>query len=439
MKHFYLVAALAFLSANVLANDATEQRKPRKEHDHLRTVWIVGGGDDSLEVRAAKNRAWELHAHHARKEHRHTGIPNFIISDKSNRATFGIGGFVAFRTYYDFNNVVDNKDFYPSDIPMLRTLDNKQKFGMDVSSTRLFLRTLIQTGKRGPIEAYVESDFRGGDNLLKIRQAYISFMGLTLGQATSTFADMGAMPATIDYEGPHSFAYIRNMMIQYRKELGKHWEVALALEMPSVSANPYDQAHVISQRVPDIPLYVQYHWNNKQSHVRASGILRNMVYANDLTQHTHYETGWGVQLSSSIKVSPTVRLFGQVAYGNGIQNYIQDMNDRGADLVADPHKPGHYLALPVLAWYAGAQFNFARDWQINAAYSQINTWNRNDNLRVHGEAPVYRVSQYIVGNVFYRITPALNVGAEYLYGTRKNVGTNYKTANRIQMQVQLNF
>lgn len=420
------------------AASASADHPQRRQHDKRNTVWIIGADPQNDDVWMLKGRAIDIYGSTVKKGFQQSGVPNFIISDRANKAVFGIGGIVSMRTAYDWSNAIDNKDFVTYDIPMFKTPSNKQRLRMDISTSRLFFKTIVNTRSLGPIETYIETDFRGGDQVLRLREAYVSFKGLTFGQTTTTFVDLEAAPTTIDFQGPNAYTYSRNLMIRYHLNISPSWEFAIAAEMPGVSATtPTEAAYVIPQRVPDIPMYFQYNWNKGRSHLRASGILRTMNYYDNLRLNTQTELGWGAMLSGNIALSRSADFFGQIVYGEGIENYIQDLNGNGYDLVNNPNRSGRLQTLPAMGWLAGLRINFSPNWQMNAAYSQVSIWDKNDYF---AQAPeTYRLSQYIVGNLFYRISPAFQVGVEYLYGTRKNVNHELGHANRAQMMVQFNF
>ncbi|WP_298065173.1 DcaP family trimeric outer membrane transporter [uncultured Rikenella sp.] len=436
-----MTAAVGLSSLGAWADNpvsASADNPQRRPHDKRNTVWIIGSDPRTDDVWILKGKAIDIYANTVKEGFQQSGVPNFIISDRANKAVFGIGGFVSFRTAYDWSNVIQNKDFVTYDIPMVKTPTNKQRLLMDAGTSRLFFKTIVNTKALGQIETYIETDFRGGDNVLRLREAYVSFKGLTFGQTATTFADLQAAPNTIDFQGPNAYTYNRNLMIRYHLHISPSWEFAIAAEMPGVSATtPTQAAYVIPQRVPDIPLYFQYNWNQGRSHLRASGLLRTMNYYDNIGQHTQTQLGWGAMLSGNIALCKAANFFGQIVYGEGVENYIQDLNGNGYDLVTDPNRLGRLQTLPAMGWLAGVQMNFSENWQMNAAYSQVSVWDKNNYF---AQAPdTYRLSQYIVGNLFYNISPAFNVGVEYLYGTRKNVNGEKGHANRAQMRVQFNF
>lgn len=101
--------------------------------------------------------------------------------------------------------------------------------------------------------------------------------------------------------------------------------------MPSVSGTYNDNFATLKQRVPDFPAYFQYAWGaNRDSHIRASGVVRNMYLHNLRTGNNTSLLGWGVQFSGTIKVAQPLRLFMNGVYGKGVTPYIQDLTGSGS-------------------------------------------------------------------------------------------------------------
>ena len=131
--------------------------------------------------------------------------PQFVFASKNNRFSFSLGGFVSLRAGYDFDGIVDNIDFVPYDIPVPGNYNSKQKLMMDASTSRLFMKAITNTRALGRVVIYMDADFRGGAEgsyTPRLRSAYVSFKGLTLGRDVTTFCDLQAAPTTIDFQGP---------------------------------------------------------------------------------------------------------------------------------------------------------------------------------------------------------------------------------------------
>lgn len=364
--------------------------------------------------------------------------PNFVITGNNNRFMFGIGGYVNFRTAYDLDGALPNLDFVTYDITVPNSWQERQRLFMDASTTRLYFRTLIKSRCLGLITTYVETDFRGYHGDLRMRQAYVAFKGLLFGRSATTFCDLGAGPNTVDFQGPNAYNFKFNNMIRYRYAISPNWTIAAALEMPSVSGTYSDELQAIPQRVPDLPLYVQWNWGYRtglMSHLRASAVFRDMFYYN-VSSDKHQETfGWGVQLSGNIKIFRPLQIFMNGVYGKGITPYIQDLYGSGLDLVPKDNGAQHLQALPMMGWQAALQYNITPRCFVSGGYSQVRVYDE------YGFKPddVYRFGQYIFGNVFYHVTPSCKVAVEYLYGERQNMNDVKGHSNRIQAMIQYNF
>ncbi len=393
---------------------------------------LRGDAADSAMIGAAVRHYFETHVTGFQQSH----MPQFIITGRDNRFLLGIGGYVNFRTAYDFSGVVQNEDFVTYDIPIPGNATTAQQLRMDASTSRLFFKAIANTKKLGRVITYIETDFRGGDYRLRLRSAYISFKGWLFGRDVTTFCDLNASPTTIDFEGPNAYTFGFNTMIRYTHAFNDRWSLGAALEMPEVSGTYAPGLIAIPQRLPDLPVYVQYNWGkNRFSHIRASAVFRDMYYHNETLGKNKSAFGWGTQLSTAIRVTRPLILFGQAVYGRGISPYIQDIDGAGLDIVPDPRHPDQLQTLPMFGWFGAAQINLLDNLFCSGGFSQVRVYKRND----FGTSDMYRTAQYIFGNVFYHITPNCQVALEYLYGKRKNMDNASNHANRIQAMIQYNF
>ena len=231
--------------------------------------------------------------------------PMFIFSTKDNKFSFAIGGFINLRASYGFNDVVNNIDFVPYNIPIPGNYATKQRIGMDASTSRIYLKAIANSNTLGRVIVFMDADFRGGNAYSytpRVRSAYVWFKGLTLGRDVTTFCDLSAAPTTIDFQGPNAYNFNFATMIRYEFSLWEdHFKMGMAAEVPNVSATYGDGIGnifaAIPQRMPDFPVYAQFAWGeNRQSHIRASAVFRNM-YAYDIVREKNTSLfGWGVQV-----------------------------------------------------------------------------------------------------------------------------------------------
>ena len=367
--------------------------------------------------------------------------PQFIFSTSDNRFSLGIGGYVNLRTSYDFKGAVDNIDFIPYQIPLDATYANRQRVMMDATTSRLFTKAVINSPSIGQVVAFVDIDFRGGKEFSytpRLRSAYVSLLGFTAGRDASTFCDLKAAPLTVDFQGPNAYNFNFATMLRYEKAFYEdHFKVGVAAEMPVVSGTYGESFAPISQRVPDFPMYVQYAWGrNRQSHFRASAVLRNMYMHNLKTESNTSLFGWGVQASGRIETCDFFTLYFNGVYGQGITPYIQDLTGSGYDFTPNPENLDQIQTMPMWAWQAAGQINliptklFASGGYSVAHIEQKNGYYAEDE---------YKRGTYIFGNVFYQATDNLRLAVEYLRGSRKDMNSVKGTANRASIMIQYNF
>ena len=64
-----------------------------------------------------------------------SNLPQMILSSRTNKIAFTVGGNVNMRVGYDFNGIVDNRDFITADIPIPGNYNSHQKLMMDASTS----------------------------------------------------------------------------------------------------------------------------------------------------------------------------------------------------------------------------------------------------------------------------------------------------------------
>lgn len=360
--------------------------------------------------------------------------PRFIMVDRKNRVAFGIGGYVKATTSYDFAGIADNIDFITYDIPVPKGNFNRSQILLDASTSRLFFKLVGENRVLKKFSAYIETDFRGNNYSLRLRQAYLSFRNMLIGQSWSTFTDLAAIPPTIDFEGPTASVAARNVQFRYTLPFKEKWEFAIAIENPSYTATTNDFVEIAKQRCPDIPMYIQYEWQ-RGSHIRLSGILRGMRYNNLLNGNGQTAFGWGVQLSGLASLNKSFILYYQGVYGEGISKYINDLGGNNLDLFLS-NSGGKLKPLPAAGAVVGLQYNILKGFFASINYSYLRLFDNND---IMFSPEMYKQGQYLAANMFMEVADDWQFGVEYLWGARKNQDDLKAIANRVQIMAQYNF
>ena len=434
---------ILLLSAMLITSPKTKaQIVLIEEKEYTPAVFIMARDGDSKHDRAKIHaRVVDDYRETDRRGFRQSHKPNFIFASPDNKFSFALGGYVSLRTSYDFNSVIDNIDFVTYDIPMKSGFANRQRVMMDASTSRIFAKAIINGCPVGRIVIYGAMDFRGGSAgsyIPRLRSAYMQFMGFTIGRDVTTFCDLKAAPTTIDFEGPNAYNFNFTEMIRYEHNfLRNHLTLGAAVEVPKVNGTYGEHFAPIRQRVPDAIAYIQYAWGaNKSSHLRLSGVIRDMYLHNVTAAKNTTQVGWGVQLSGHISATRWVDIYMNGVYGKGITPYIQDLTGSPYDVAYNPENPTQIQTMPMWGWQAAAQVNIlpGRFW-VAGGYSEVGLEKHNGYLADNE----YHRGQYIFGNAFLNVHKSFTLAVEYLYGSRKNMDGREGSANRVSLLMQYNF
>ena len=148
------------------------------------------------------------------------------------------------------------------------------------------------------------------------------------------------------------------------------------------------------------------------------------------------DLGWGVNLSSNIKLGDAVLKL-QVVYGEGIQNY---MNDAPADVgirrnFGNPTRPIEGEALPLLGVVAFIDFNWSESMTSSIGYSFIDIDNSDGQA-----ANAFKRGDYALANVMFYPVKDVMFGPEIQYGGRENFRDGFTSDDlRFQFTVKYNF
>ena len=389
MKAFVKGAAL-LLGVGLLSTHAQAQKVIIKDEEPNSILFISRdkAGDEIIRI---LNETQNQRFHEP-------GIPRFLLTDRKGRFALGIGGYVKATAEYDFGGISKDIDFYPALIPNKGASHVRNQFQMDATTSTVFLKLVGHTKHLGDFVVYTAGNFRGNGKGFELRNAYASLLGFTLGYDYGSFMDLAAIPPTIDFAGPNGMAIYHATQFRYERSFGKGWKAGVGVEMPVVD-----------------------------------GLTNDNLVANKAES----ETGWGVLLSTTFNLCSKVQVYGQGVYGRGISQYMNDLSNLNVDIVPDPDKAGRMQVLPMMGWYAGLQYNITPNVFVSSTYSQSRLYSENDYPSTPSEQ--YRYGQYLVANLFWNITPDLQVGAEYLRGWRTDFNDQTRHANRLNLAVQYSF
>ena len=438
MKKRILLISAACLGGSMVASAQTSHYNQKVNPVNV----ILSDVVDSLKV-------YEAFAENSPADYRVPNAPRFAVVGKNNKFYLGVGGDVKATINYDWGSPIQNaNEFAPYDIPMPNSQGYKGNkggwFGISAQQTDLFLNFVALPDNPNKIGFYINATLLGSGYCPQVRSAYVTYRGIEAGYGFSLFTDLAADPTTIDYDGPNSFTVVINAKFDYRHNFGKHFGIGIGAEMPMTSYTDATHTSTVTQRVPDIPAYVQWNFGNN-NRIRLSGLLRNMQYQNEALGKTKNAVGWGVQLTGNFNICDKLIGYYQAAYGKGMTSYFEDLTGNGLDMVPNPTNNSELETVKAWGGYLGLQYNFSSKCYCNVLYSHLRNYapNYGANGTFDGDptpwTAQYKYGQYVLGNFFWNINNLFTWGVEYIYGRRVNMDGMQAHDNRIQTMLQINF
>ncbi len=149
------------------------------------------------------------------------------------------------------------------------------------------------------------------------------------------------------------------------------------------------------------------------------------------------ETGWGINLGSSINTIGSDKILLQVVYGEGIASY---MNDGGMDLAPTATFDENAVtdveaeAIPLTGVVAYYDHYWTPKWSSSIGYSYTEVDNTNFQA-----ADTFNKGEYASVNLLHFPGENLMLGGEFLYGRRTNNDGADGDDMRFQFTVKYNF
>ncbi|MDE5745389.1 MAG: hypothetical protein K2H84_07010 [Paramuribaculum sp.] len=362
------------------------------------------------------------------------GLPRFAIVGKDHKFYMGIGAQFLGEAAFDFGDQMSSPtSFTPSNI-LPSTPGNRSSLGFGWQTSSIYMNILALPGESNQVGLFFKANFTGNNNTLHIKHLYAKYRGLLIGHTTSLFTDAAAEPMTIDNEGPNGYPFISVFTASWTQNFTKHLSGAIAIESTTTAMTESNTAEQVNQRIPVIPLYLQYAWYNGKAHTRISGIVRPMQYRNLNKDHNEVLTGLGVQLSGMNPIAGGLSVNYNIVYGKGISTYLQD--DNGLNLDAVPTTAGKLEMVRNLGLTAGLSYNFSSKVTTNLIYSHLANYLPE---KAAISADTYRYGDYVVANVMYNFNRFVGAGLEYDYGLKKDFAGQTLHTNRLQVQMSVTF
>ena len=354
----------------------------------------------------------------------------------ANGTVVEIGGYIKTDFIYDFDEALG--DAFNVDGISITAADDNARFRAHARQSRLFFKTTTQTNN-GPLKTHIEFDFfgSGGNEVFsnsygpRLRHAYGTWNGWTVGQTWSNFMPIESYPTTVDFNGPAGIPFVRQAQIRYTFPVSGNVTISASLENSEFSGR--DAAGTISEsttsgiragidQAPDFTLAAT--WKGEKALIKLAGVLRKF----DSPTSNDTATGWGVNLSGNASLWEGGTLYGSLTYGDGIGRYL--INGFAQDAFVDA--AGNLQTIEAIGATFGVSQAFSPKltgalalgyYEVNDTFAPTDT----DNVSTAHLS------------LFYKPTERMTVGAELVYGRREIVNGSSDDASRLQTSVQFSF
>lgn len=357
-------------------------------------------------------------------------------------------GFVQADYIQDFKRV-DNawKDtLRPSKIPTTEgQFGEDGQASMSAKQSRLGVLMNFPTSN-GAVYTKFEFDMFGvggdeGQTTIRLRHAYGQWKQLLAGQTNTLFMDASIFPNVVDYWGPAGMVFIRNPQIRWTPMSGKN-SFAVAIERPSSDIDPgqireFDPGLASnlqgSTKVPD--LTAQFRMERDWGHFQVAGVVRKVAFDTAGTPDNEpkgSEMGWGIDVTSGIKLGQKNKLLVGVVHGEGIASY---MNDGGNDLGPDGAPPTTQAELiPLTGISAYLDHTWSEKFSTSFGYSETSV----DNTSFQSDES-FKAGRYASANLIYYPTQNVFIAGEALWGQREDHDGDTGDDTRMQFSFHYSF
>lgn len=363
------------------------------------------------------------------------GLPRFAIVGKDHKFYMGIGAQFLGEAEFDFGDKMSSPICFTPSAITPATPGNRSSLGFGWQTSSVYMNILALPGQSNEVGLFFKANFSGDNNTLHVKHFYGKYKGLKVGFTTGLFTDAAAEPMTIDYEGPNGYPFLGVFTASWTQNFTEHFSGAIAVESTTTDMTVNSSTEQVNQRIPVIPVYLQYGWNEGKAHARLSGMVRPMQYRNLSAGQNKVLTGLGIQLSGMNPIAGPLSLNYNVVYGKGISSYLQDDTGLGLDAVPTT-TAGKMEMVRNLGLTAGLSYTFSSKVTTNLVYSHLVNY-MPEKADISDET--YRYGDYFVVNILYNINRFVGAGIEYDYGLRKDFAGNTLHSNRLQVQFSVTF
>jgi hypothetical protein len=354
-------------------------------------------------------------------------------------AAVKFGGRIRTAAVFTLDPLGTDDRFLTNSIPVGSSGVSGEAKRTNISSRASRLNTEFRTpGGSEEIRAFFEGDFAGESNAFRLRHAYAQYRGFIAGQTWSTYSDPLVDVEDLDFEGISSENVTRQAQLRYWWSPKERTRLAVAMETPAVSITGGTGVNLF----PDV--IARGFWGRANGgHTQVAGVLRQI---RGETAPGVVGSDWGAGGTvSGIVLVPVKNLKDRILYqvngGRGIARYVNDLSSAGGmDAVVDTAS-GDLKALPAFGWYVAYEHKWV-EWEQFRGMNMRSTilWSYVGVGNFDFQPPdAYRKTNRLATNVVFSPNGRVDLGLEYIFGSRENKDGQQGHANQFQLVALFRF
>ncbi len=300
--------------------------------------------------------------------------------------------------------------------------------------TRFWLKSFTPT-ERGDITTHFEIDFllgQQGDERVgnsfspRIRHASLSWDRWTVGQTWTNFFNVSTLPDYLDFIGPVGTTFARQAQIRYTVPTdGGSW--AFSLENPETTLTPFGGGSRIDADDGSLPdIVARRNWTGDWGNVSVAALIRQLKI--DEVAFDDSEVGSAIGLAGKFLVGERDDFRWQLNYGKALGRYmgLNAFNVGTLDATGEIELTTQYGAF--------AAYRHAWNDRLHSSFGASFASADNDAAISGLAVPESYQSAHM--NIHWLPYERMTLGAEYIWGRRKDESGDDGTLNRLQFSAK---
>lgn len=377
---------------------------------------------------------------------------------------FGLQSTLQVDIIHDFNAIgldyTDSvaREFITAQIPVSgsRSAQNTNRTILSPNQSNLILWASTDT-KYGEVKAFVDFNMTGDpwDTEFQVYKAWAKIGYLKFGLDYSLFMNQGAIPETLDFEGPQvlpepTYAHVNLEFPIARIGSGKEKNIFVGIGIETsdaqVSVTEGFEA-TANDQVPSIIANVGY--KTDKANLKLTAVYRRLsATGNDYDSNVN---GWGLYLSGQIKTWGEDSVMGGILGGRGISALIDDTEGLNLDAFSISPSNAQLRAVGLLGVWGAYERNWNKYFRSTTTFGYLKAYTNFVNRTLGPKNPddeyvgIFHETIYASANLIWSPIPLFDIGAEYLYGHQEMVAgssdfdSNDGHDHRIQVTLRINF